>query len=101
MEEKTYRSGFIKEGVSDVFLLSCLVSPHDRLSCCIIHDDPSALREVESTPLDLPEIDERQDQSISYRRPKLFDQIQSKTGSARTLGMQETDLGVESDGFQG
>ena len=49
----------------------------------------------------LPEIDQRQDQSIGKRSSKLLGQIQSKTCPSGSFNVEVSNVGIETHALQG
>jgi hypothetical protein len=83
--------------VGDLLLLALLPGGDDLATALVVEHDRAALAFVEIAGVDLAAVDQGEGEPIRQHGAKLFLEIQRQRGAAGTHGMQETELGIESD----
>lgn len=88
----------IEEGMEDRFFFSGDIGGDDVFSGGVLDFDGAAVADLEIIGLNLSTVDQGEDESIGDEGSKLLEEVESEGGSSRSIGMEESDVGVESGG---
>jgi hypothetical protein len=87
--------------MSDFLLLSALICDERCLARSLIHRHAARFGRKEAIGLNLPSVDEAEDNAVGQECSELFREIQGQSRSPGPIAMEEAHLRVETDRFQG
>lgn len=101
MRKKADLAFFFEVGMGDLLLFALLPGGEEGLAGGVGHGDGPAGGVVEVLGLDLPTIDEREDEPVGEEGAELFHEVEGEGRAAGAQRMQITDLWIEADAFEG
>ncbi len=100
IRHKSERNPLLQIGVLNLVLFPKLPSRDNLFANVVVHPNASPVLLRKARSLYLTPVDERQHQTISQCSAEFLHQIESKTRTPWTVGMEETNCGVKADAFQ-
>lgn len=100
MEEHADGYAFLKERVADLLLLALLPGDEEGLAAVVVHFDGPGGGRLEALAIDLPEIDQGEDNPVGEEGAELLHEVEGEAGASGPKGMVEAHLRVEADGLE-